>query len=166
MRALLFFKNIYKNAFQKQNGLSEILSNLGTFEDCVRREVANNLDLVTSGTLPPNPSELIGSAAMANFLRDMEDVYDYIFVDTPPVCVVSDALVAAGLAAGVVLVCRQRQTTYTELQNAIESIHSVQSNLLGVVITDVKDDASTYGRYDRYRYYKSYDYAYISDAKK
>ena len=149
---------------KKHNGLSVILSGLAAFEDCVCRDVAKGLDLVPSGSLPPNPSELLGSVAMDTFLQKMEKEYDYIFVDTPPLGVVSDALVAAGRAAGVVLICRQRQTTYNELQNAVESINSVQSNLLGVVLTDMKDDNRAYGRYDRYKYYKSYDYSYTNEA--
>ncbi len=147
----------------KANGLSVILSGAATYGDCVCRQVAKGLDLIPSGTLPPNPSELLGSAAMDRFLQEMEAQYDYIFIDTPPLGVVSDALVAAGRAAGVVLVCRQRQTTYAELQNAVEIIHNVQSSLLGVVIADMKDDDRTYGRYDRYKYYKAYDYTYTNE---
>lgn len=151
---------------KKHNGLSVILSGLASFEDCVCREVANGLDLIPSGTLPPNPSELIGSEAMANFLQKMEELYDYVFVDTPPVGVVSDALVACSRAAGVVLICRQRQTTYQELENAVESVRGVGSNLLGVIITDMKDEDRTYGKYDRYRYYKAYDYSYTNTETK
>ncbi|MBR2337906.1 MAG: CpsD/CapB family tyrosine-protein kinase [Clostridia bacterium] len=147
---------------KKANGLSMILSGLMTYEECVCREVAKGLDLITCGTLPPNPSELLGSEAMGNFLSEMQEHYDYIFVDTPPLCVVSDALVLSDKAAGIVLVCRQRQTTYEELQHAVDNVKDVQGNLLGAVITDMKENGRTYGKYDRYKYYKSYDYSYTS----
>lgn len=148
---------------KKHNGLSIILSGLASFEDCVCREVAKGLDLIPSGTLPPNPSELLGSEAMAKFLQEMEKQYDYVFVDTPPIGVVSDALVTVSRTAGVVLVCRQRQTTYSELQNAIDSVRNVNSTLLGVIIADMKDDNRTYGKYDHRKYYKAYDYSYTNE---
>ena len=69
-------------------------------------------------------------------------------------------------AAGMVLICRQRQTTYQELENAVESVRGVGSNLLGVIITDMKDEDRTYGKYDRYRYYKAYDYSYTNNETK
>lgn len=147
---------------KRSNGLSMILSGLMTFEDCVCREVAKGLDLVPSGSIPPNPSELLGSPAMEAFLNDMQKQYDYIFIDMPPLGVVSDALVVGSKAAGLVLVCRQRQTTYEELQRTVESIRDVQETVLGVVITDMKTDESTYGRHDHYRYYKYYNYSYTS----
>ncbi len=147
---------------KRNNGLSMILSGLLSFEECVCREVAKGLDLIPSGSIPPNPSELLGSAAMDDFLTEMQKHYDYIFVDMPPLGVVSDALVVGSKVAGVVLVSRQHQTTYEELERAVESIRDVQETLLGVIITDMKTDERTYGRYDRYRYYKYYNYAYSS----
>lgn len=145
---------------KKGNGLSMILSGMMTYEDCVFRDIAKGMDLITSGALPPNPCELLGSEAMAKFLEDMQEKYDYIFVDTPPLCVVSDALMLSDKIAGMVLVCRQRQTTYDELRDAVRNIEDVQGNMLGVVITDMHESGRTYGKYERYRYYRAYDYSY------
>ncbi len=145
---------------KKHNGLSRILSGELTFEDCVCREVAKNTDLLPSGSLPPNPSELLGSEAMENLLNKLVVEYDYILIDTPPLAVVSDALVLCEKAAGIVLVTRQGQTTYDELRSSVDAIKNVNGNLLGVVISDVNDVTRPYRSYVRGKYYKAYDYSY------
>lgn len=145
---------------KKHNGLSRILSGELTFEDCVCRNAARGMDLLPSGSLPPNPSELLGSENMDKLLEEVVSLYDYVFIDTPPLCVVSDSLVLCEKAAGLVLITRQGQTTYEELRRAVENIQDVQGNLLGVVISDMKEVGRTYSRYDRYKYYKAHDYSY------
>lgn len=145
---------------KKHNGLSRVLSGELSFEDCVCREVAKGTDLLPSGSLPPNPSELLGSETMANLLDKLAKEYDYILIDTPPLAVVSDSLVLCEKAAGIVLVTRQGQTTYDELRSSIESIKNVNGNLLGVIISDVNDVARPYRSYVRGKYYKAYDYSY------
>ncbi len=148
----------------RANGLSMILSGLLPLEECICREVAKNLDFIPSGSIPPNPSELLGSPTMDRLLEDVSKKYDYIFLDMPPLGVVSDALIAGSKTAGIVLVCRQRQTTYEELQNAVDSIAEVGENLLGVVVTNIRRDAHAYGSYSKYRYYKYYNYSYTADS--
>ena len=132
-----------------------------TFEDCVCREVARGMDLLPSGSLPPNPSELLGSENMDKLLDEVVDKYDYVFIDTPPLCVVSDSLVLCEKAAGTVLITRQGQTTYEELRRSVEHIRDVQGNLLGVVISDMKEANRPYSHYVRYKYYKAHDYSYM-----
>ncbi len=147
----------------RTNGLSMILSGLLSVDECICRDVAKNLDFIPSGSIPPNPSELLGSAAMDQLLDEASKTYDYIFLDMPPLGVVSDALIVGSKTAGIVLVCRQRQTTYEELQNAIDNINEVGETLLGVVITNIRRDLNSYGRYAKYRYYKYYNYSYTSE---
>ena len=144
----------------KTMGLSKILGNLNTVEDCLQRDVAPNLDLIPSGSIPPNPSELLGSERMKKLLAQAEQQYDYVFIDSPPLAVVADALVIAPQSAGVVLVARQKQTTYDELDECIEAVKQIDATMLGVVVTDVHTDRSNYMRYDSKRYYRSYNYEY------
>ncbi len=150
---------------KKANGLSRLLSGQGEPEECICREVARGLDLIPSGALPPNPSELLGSDTMRELLERLSVQYDYIFIDTPPLGVVSDSLMLSELTAGTVLVTRQGQTTYEELQNAVDSIRNVDGTLLGVVISDMRENPRTYGRYEKYHYYKAYDYSYHSGVE-
>ncbi|MBQ6830124.1 MAG: CpsD/CapB family tyrosine-protein kinase [Clostridia bacterium] len=147
---------------KRTNGLSMILSGLAPLEDCIFREVAKGLDLIPSGTIPPNPSELLGSAAMDNLLTEISKQYDYVFIDMPPLGVVTDALILSSKVAGISLVCRQKQTTYEELKAAIDNIHNVGGRFLGVIITGVRRDLNSYGHYSKYRYYKYYNYSYSS----
>lgn len=151
---------------KKHNGLSRILSGELAFEDCVCREVAHGMDLLPSGSLPPNPSELLGSENMDKLLDEVVTQYDYVFIDTPPLCVVSDSLVLCEKAAGTVLITRQGQTTYEELRRAIANIQDVKGNLLGVVISDVKDCGRSYNSYERYKYYRARDYSYTQVPEK
>lgn len=143
-------------------GLSKILSGLNTLDECLVQNVKPNLDLIPAGTIPPNPSELLGSARMMALLEELQSRYDYVFLDMPPLCVVTDALVVAPHVAGVVLVSRYNQTTYDELGDAIESVQQSNANLLGVAMTCVEQESLGYGRYGRYgRYGKSgYRYSY------
>ncbi|MBQ4612051.1 MAG: CpsD/CapB family tyrosine-protein kinase [Clostridia bacterium] len=149
----------------KSLGLSKILGNLNTFEECVVRNVVPGLDLLPSGSIPPNPSELLGSDKMKSLLDKAEEVYDYIFMDSPPLAVVADALVLAPQSAGVVLVARQKQTTYDELEECIESVKRIDAAVLGVVVTDVHATSAGYMRYDSKYYYRSYNYEYGRRAK-
>ncbi len=146
----------------KTNGLSRVLVGQITAEEAIVRDVARGLDLLPSGSPPPNPSELLGSEAMRTLLERLALNYDYIFIDTPPLAVVADALVLIKECAGIVVVCRQNQTTYDELQQVTESVANAEGTLLGVVISDMKNDSHAGGRYEKTRYYKSYDYSYTS----
>ncbi len=144
----------------KTEGLSKILGGLSSLDECVQKNVVPNLDLIPSGAIPPNPSELLGSARMAELLEELRRRYDYVFLDTPPLAVVADALVIAPHIAGLVLIARQRQTTYDELSECVEAIRQIHANMLGVIVSDVQSTGAGYSRYEKGRYYRSYSYEY------
>lgn len=154
-------KPVQHKIFRVSNnvGLSKLLSGLSDLDDSVYKAVMPNLDLITAGPIPPNPSELLGSERMAALLQALSQNYDYVFLDAPPVNVVSDSLMFLDKVAGVLLVARQKQTHYEELQKAAESIKHLEGNVLGVVITDVSERNKPYTLYSNYKY-KSYDYEY------
>lgn len=141
------------------NGLSKLLSGLVKPEDCITKNIMPNLDLINAGPIPPNPSELLGSERMADLLHTLSQTYDYIFLDAPPINVVADSMMYLDKTAGAILVARQKQTHYDELQKAAESIRNLHSTVLGVVITDVNETNKPYAMYKSYKY-KSYDYEY------
>lgn len=140
----------------RADGLSKVLGGMQTLEEAVVKQVAPNLDLLPAGPLPPNPQELMCSEAMSKLLRDAEKTYDYIFVDTPPVNLVADALMLTKEIAGVLLVVREGQTTCEDLRIAQESFENIEGHILGLVLTDVKPKKGVY----RDRYYKASDYRY------
>lgn len=131
-------------------GLSYILSGLCNTNEAIQKSVQPNLDIITAGSIPPNPSELLSSSYMTKLINFLEEEYDYIIIDTPPVGVISDALSIAPRSAGILLVARYGQTTYDSLQKTCNRIERVQGNLLGVIINDV-DSNFYYGGYD-YKY--------------
>lgn len=161
----------------KTNGLSKVLGGLLTLDEAICPSVAQNLDLIPAGSIPPNPSELLGTERMKKTLATLSEQYDYVFIDTPPIGVVTDAMVLSPAAAGIVLVARQKHTNYDDLQDTVEAVKQADGNLLGVVITDVRQEGvgySHYGRYGRYsrygryyksRYYRSYEYRYAAQKE-
>lgn len=140
-----------------KSGLSTTIISISPFEQAVKREVALNLDLLSSGPMPPNPSELLASKHFHDLLTEVEKQYDYIIVDTPPLNVVSDGLVFTDVLNGILLVVRHRKTSYSEISEAVNSIELSNANLLGFILNDVKQKGV--GSY--YRYKDSY-YAYKS----
>lgn len=144
----------------RSDGLTKCLLRAGDWESAIVKEVAPHLDLLPSGPIPPNPSELLGSARMAQLLNTLSEEYAYIFIDTPPINVVTDGLILISRAAGAVLVTRQNQTTYDEVQEAVDGIRRVNGNLLGVVINDYK---TTAGERQRRYYYTHYGYGNVKD---
>ncbi len=140
------------------NGLSKLLSGLSRPDDTsFFRGVRPNLDLLPAGPTPPNPSELLCSKNMKKLLDALREAYDFIFVDCPPVGVISDTLSLLSNAPNVLIVVRQRQTRHDDIKRSIEKIRAVGGMLLGVVITDVSDSDSPFGgRYGRYGKYGKY----------
>lgn len=123
--------NIFKIDHTK--GLSNVIGRMVSFEDAVKRDVLPNLDILPSGTVPPNPSELMCSKTFIDLINRLTDEYDYIIFDTPPIGVVADALLLKDLIAGFVLVVRERSTTHGDLQRLIDNIKLADSKVLGLL---------------------------------
>ena len=123
------------NIFKVTNeiGLSNIIGKMGNFEEVVHRNVLPNLDILPSGTIPPNPSELICSQRFIDLVTRLKEEYDYIIFDTPPIGVVADALLLKDLIAGFVVVLRERSTTHGDIQNLLETVRLADGKLLGFV---------------------------------
>ena len=126
----------------------------------------DNLSVICSGSIPPNPSEILGSEAMNKFLDEVSKMYDYIIMDTPPILVVSDALPIIKSSDGVVLVVRQNSSTHPEIQKALSSLEFIDAKLLGFIVNFAESDGKTYYKYGKksYRYgyggYSGYSYGY------
>jgi Mrp family chromosome partitioning ATPase len=86
------------------------------------------------GAIPPNPTELLGSLPMEEFLKRQEKLYDFIIIDTPPVNIVSDALSLAKLVDGVVIVVREGITSHPDIEGAITKYKLADADLLGFVL--------------------------------
>ena len=149
----------------KTNGLSTILSNQKTFEEVVYRDVRDGLDCLTAGSIPPNPAELLASDAMSNLLNTLKTQYDYIFIDTPPVTVVTDAVALSTSTSGIVLVVREGFTNHESVEHALNLLKIAKAKVLGFFVNDIDPASANYGSYRksygrRYGYKYGYKYGY------
>lgn len=156
-------KPVQHRTFKIKNdeGLSTLIIKKSSMAKSVKSNVINNLDLLPSGPLPPNPSELLASENFKALLEQFARNYDYVIIDTPPVNVVSDAMVMKDSISGIMLVIRYAMTTYEDLANCMKQIELAKVNMLGFVLNDVHHNHGA--NYYNYKYkYKKYGYGYGS----
>jgi len=143
-------------------GLSNVLAGLCTEEDAIRKSEYPNLDLLLSGEIPPNPSELLGSERMTKMMERLSKKYDYILVDTPPVGIVSDACVMADVLDGVLFLVRQNVTDKSVVEQGVKQLELSGAKLLGFILNAMEQEGKKrYGR-GRYSYKYKYKYEYSS----
>ena len=106
-----------------------------------------NLSVMASGSIPPNPAEILGSEPMANFLKELSEHFDYIIIDSPPVNVVSDALPVIRESDGVIIVVRSNASTHPELQKALDSLKFIDAKVIGFVVNYETEKKSKYSYY-------------------
>ncbi|MBQ8921262.1 MAG: polysaccharide biosynthesis tyrosine autokinase [Oscillospiraceae bacterium] len=148
---------------KNKRGLSSAISKMQKLDDCIQKNVMENLDVMTSGPLPPNPSELLASEQMTEILESLHQKYTVIVIDTPPVNVVTDAMELAKNISGIVMVLRYGRTTEDDVETAYKKIEFAQMNLFGFILNDVKvkHRGKYYSKYkDKYYYKKGYGYGY------
>ena len=146
---------------KRGHGLSELITGTRTLGNVVRRAVAPNLDLLTTGTMPPNPGELLMSPATVHLLQTISSQYDLVLIDTPPVLAVSDTQVLAPHA-------RAEVTALGELQECTKRLGQIGVPVKGVVLNDLDTSRQRYGsygsKYSRYRY-TNYQYGKTADGQ-
>jgi len=146
--------------FDAEPGLSNILTQQIELKNVINK-VPNfdSLDVVSCGVIPPNPAELLGSNQIEIFVNSVEDQYDYIIFDTPPVGLVADTAVMSKYLDGVVWVVSFGKTVKETARFAKDTLDSVSANIIGVVFNCVRADS--YGNRGYYRKYGSkYSYKY------
>ena len=146
-----------KIGLQRSPGLSEYLIRHVHTEEAIQvfsTGRSTTFDVVAAGKIPPNPIELLSSVRMEKIINRFKTVYDYIILDLPPIGEVSDALVAAKLADGVVVVVRQDYCNRNAAENAIKQLEFVNAKILGIVFNATYEDNLTNRYYYRKRYYE------------
>lgn len=136
-------------------GLSNVLAGFNTEDESIRTNIYENLDVLLSGDLPPNPSELLGSENMQKMLKRLESRYDYILVDLPPVGVVADACVIANSLDGVLFLVRQNSTERDAIKYSIKQLELSGANLMGFVVNGAITEGKSYNNKYRYSYESS-----------
>jgi polysaccharide biosynthesis transport protein len=132
-------------------GLTTVLIGKAELRDVVQHWQNTALDVLPSGRIPPNPSELLGSAAMERLLGELTASYDVVLLDTPPLLPVTDAAVLSSLVGGSLLVVGADRVQRPQLQQAIESLETAGAHIHGLVVNKIaRQEAASYVYYAGY----------------
>jgi protein-tyrosine kinase len=148
-------KPMQHKIFSVQNnwGLTTHLAQHMPLELAVRKapvDKVENLNVLTSGPIPPNPAELLNSQRVRDFWPVLLEQYDYVLVDAPPVLAVTDASILAPQMDGVIMVARYGVTRKEQVQETRDQFMKAKANIIGVVLNQAKMDANDYQYYHYY----------------
>ncbi|MBI4247733.1 MAG: polysaccharide biosynthesis tyrosine autokinase, partial [Candidatus Rokubacteria bacterium] len=155
---------------EREPGLSDVLVGNARWRDCIRTVAdilmgrfemedimaspgLDNLHIIESGPIPANPSELLSTPAMAQFLREVRDEYDVVLIDTPPVLPVTDSAIVASQVDGVILVYQAGKVGRLVLKRAKAHLESARAKVWGVVLNDVQTEIAGYAYTHYYTHY-------------
>lgn len=138
-----------------EKGMSSILSE-GTFDGAIQYTPYKNLFLILAGSNPPNPAELLGGKYMGPMLEMLEKKFDYIVIDTPPVNLITDALVIAKYKCSYILVTRENYSDHREVKRTMRSLQLVGADIMGGVLVNSSHAISSVKKGGGYYYYGYY----------
>jgi tyrosine-protein kinase Etk/Wzc len=142
----------------RPDGLADYIAGASSLEQIVHKEVVENVDFISTGNLPGNPSALLLHENFRNLLLSLSAKYDYVLIDTPPILAVSDALLIGGHAGAVFMVARANVSTIGDIKESIRRLGQGGISTKGIVLNDLKARPGSYGnRVGRYRHT---EYAY------
>ena len=144
---------------KRQAGLSELISGIET--DVIKKDARPNLDVITSGRIPPNPSELLSAPKLRELIAEWRQTYDVIFFDFPPMGVVSDSVILSDEITGYVFAIMSGRDHAKNVLATIDAMEQVGAKILGTVLNDYDLKASGYYSY-RYKYNYKYRSKYAS----
>jgi len=147
-------------SLDRDKGMSNILVGSCTLDDAIVHTQVPNVDLIPSGPIPPNPSEILISHHMKELIEKARTRYERIIIDSPPITAVTDAAIVANMVDGVVIVIRANDTHREIIKNGIAHLRSINAHILGAVLNGVE-----MGR-DSYYYYQYYYYYYGEDGER
>lgn len=150
-------------------GVSNCIATGGDFHEIIQHIDQENIDILTSGPVAPNPSEILMSNRMQDFLNTAREEYDYVLIDTPPVMPVTDAAVLSSKTDGVMLVIASGEDKPELVKAAKTRLEQAGANIIGCILNKVKVAGGKYGYGyggSHYGYGYGYGYYYGGDEKK
>ncbi|MBT7790830.1 MAG: CpsD/CapB family tyrosine-protein kinase [Calditrichaeota bacterium] len=161
-------KPVQHNVFEHSRGpgLSEYL--IGDVEDInsiIHKTKVENLFMITAGGLPPNPSELLGSDRMSTLVDQLENDWDMVLFDSPPIVAVTDASMISGEIDAIAMVVKAGQTDRAAVDRALDTIKNVKAPLIGAILNGANPETLA-GKYSYYYSYYNYYYHSDDEAKK
>jgi capsular exopolysaccharide synthesis family protein len=152
---------------ESRKGLTNVLVGELSLDEAITRSEIPNLDYLLAGSIPPNPAELMSSPELAAVLEELSKRYDRVVIDSSPIAPVTDAVIAAQIVHGVVLVVRAGKTHRKAVLFAHEQLKTVAAHVLGAVLNDVDISKATYGSYQYYKYgYSAYASGHKPDEER
>ncbi|WP_410489392.1 CpsD/CapB family tyrosine-protein kinase [Bacillus sp. DTU_2020_1000418_1_SI_GHA_SEK_038] len=147
-----FRKPRVHEVFRKRNitGLTSVLYKQKPLKEAIDNTRINNLYVLTSGPITPNPSELLSSKSMSELLKNIRNQFDFIIIDTPPVLPVTDAQILANQCDGVVLAINYGKTKKQEAEKAKSLLLNAKAKIIGAVLNNTKDHFQDYYYSDYY----------------
>lgn len=136
-------------------GLTNLLGGMNTVQEVLHSTKYPNLQVICAGVTVPNPSEMLASEQMTEFVASVQGQYDYVIFDSTPINLVSDGLPLAKNSDGVILVVRDRRSNHKDLEKTIKSLELIDAKILGFVLNGVET-----AKRHRYRYGYGYGYGY------
>ena len=131
-------------------GLTDILLDNKEFAECVHCTDVKNLHVLTCGSIPPNPSEILSSKKMKEFINELKEDYDYIFIDTPPIGVVTDAGIISNYSDGSVFVVGSKQCDIEMAKLAKQKLEGVGAHIIGAVLNKFEVGGNNHNYYNYY----------------
>jgi len=135
-------------------GLIDYLTNNAKLSEVIIKSEIENLSYITSGTIPPNPAEMLDSQEMRNFLVKLREEYDLIILDSPPIIAVTDSEILTSMVDGTLLIVSADSTEVDMMERSVELIRRENTQFLGTVLNNFSYK-SGYGSYYKYYYYYS-----------
>ncbi|MEG0075992.1 MAG: CpsD/CapB family tyrosine-protein kinase [Eubacterium sp.] len=141
--------------FEQPNkrGLTNVLLREVEVSEAIQSTEVENLFIISSGPIPPNPSEILASKRLIDLIEQLKQVFDYILIDSPPIGVVTDAAVLSSVTDGYILVAAINVTNKESIKLSIDTLHNVNANIVGVVA----NNAPVSKRSGYYYYYSAYE---------
>ncbi len=140
---------------RKRKGISDVLGGFSAISDVIYHDDEVKFDCLFSGTIPPNPSELLMMDSVGDLFETLAEQYDYIFIDTPPVGIVSETLQLTKFVSGVVVIARKRKTHLKKVKDAVASLNFAKATILGIMLNGSSDSMirTYYRSREKYYYY-------------
>jgi tyrosine-protein kinase Etk/Wzc len=140
---------------QRENGLSEFISGDIPIGEALHPTSIPNLTLIPTGTMPPNPAELLLHQRFTNCLKVLGPHYDHIIIDSPPILAVTDATIIGQMAGGTLMVLKAGEHPMREIEQAVKRLKQAGVNVRGLLFNDVNVQSQRYGA-GKYSYQYSY----------
>ena len=131
-------------------GLTDILLQNKVFADCVHCTDVKNLHVLTCGAIHPNPSEMLSSKKIRDFIESLREYYDYVFIDAPPIGIVTDAGIISTYSDGCIFVVGSKQCDIEMAKIAKKRLEDVNANIIGAVLNKFEAEGSSYNYYNYY----------------